>query len=834
METLRFILLLSTFVGWLTMNGQSVFINELMPDNRRIIDEAGEQEDWIELYNAESAPVNLLGWSLTDDPDEPDKYVFTSDFYLPAGGFRILWADKDAGFGHLPFKLSAEGETLSLFRPSADGWIVEDSVNFPALAANISYGRTQDGATAWQRNSITTPAASNQDNRPYSPALPVFSLPAGIHPGGTVLTLHSNLPAAQIRYTTDGSYPDADSPFYTEPLTLDTTVLITAAVLTAEGSWGLPVGRFYLTGKEHTLPVLQIQTEQANLWDHHRGIYAKGTNGVGNVCSSAPRNWNQPWRRPAALTFYETDGSIGFAKKAEIKIAGGCSRGLRMKSFNVFLEDGDNLDYPLFPQLPHRNYRRFKLRNSGADFAHTMLRDGAIQEILRGRVDLDLQAYRPVVLYLNGRYFGIYNLREFYNEDYINQYYGERETDMIRNPWMYYQEVKEGDAEACNALNDWVAEHNLTTPENYDYFREKVDLNQMINYWLSELYTANFDWPDNNMMMWNDRNDPAARWRFMLYDLDVSTGYNQQWAGAEYNSLRHALAPNSNSWPNRPPSTLWLRKLTQNLEFLHEFAQRHLSFGQLIFSPARVRHFTDSLVNDIRPEMSNHSEFWNSTPDSWATDLRPTVGGSTEVWEERLWFFTDFFDNRLPQVIGQYASEFDFAGTYELHLNFTSESGGRVVLHRNKMPAPFDYKGQYFRNIPLRLEAVPDPGFVFVKWEETDYPHPVLDFLADQNQTLTPLFVRAEDILTTDADLQLNVFPNPATDVLTFRVASGQPVFARATIINVFGQWLLQRDLTLDNIPSEHDFNLSDFAPGIYFLQLQTGNDKRIEKFMIR
>jgi len=126
------------------ISAQSIFINELMPKNQDIIDEEGEQEDWIELYNAGENAVNLGGWTLSDDIDEPNKYVFPDNVNIPAGGFLLLWADEDEGVNHLPFKLSANGESLALFRPNSSSLVIADLIPFSAFPANISYGRSID------------------------------------------------------------------------------------------------------------------------------------------------------------------------------------------------------------------------------------------------------------------------------------------------------------------------------------------------------------------------------------------------------------------------------------------------------------------------------------------------------------------------------------------------------------------------------------------------------------------------------------------------------------------------------------------------------------------
>ncbi len=818
-----------------TLLAQEIYINELMSNNQDIIDEDGEQDDWFELYNASPNTINLVGWYLTDDINEPDKFKFESDFYIESNGFKLLWADGDEEnyLNHVSFKLSSAGENLALFRKEGDNFILVDQITFPNLSANTSYGRSTDGGDNWQQFGRYTPGTSNDENLPINTASIEFSLPHGFYPSGTNLSITTPSQNAEIRYTTDGSRPDENSILYTDAISLNSSQLIRASVLVEGFAPTQPVENFYLIENTHEIPVIHLHTNAENLWDDEKGIYIIGTNGKQGNCISENRNWNQEWKRDGKVSFYEANGNIGFEKEVEFKISGGCSRRQSMKSFNVFLKEDETTDYQMFPQLPHKDYRRFKLRNSGSDYTQTMLRDGAIHEMLRGEIDMDLMAYRPVVVYINGTYFGVYGLREFFNEDYIEQHHGISEMDMVRNPWMYYQEVKEGDAIECDEFNAWMEENDLSTVENYTYFKENVDVNQMINYWLIQMYISNFDWPDNNMMIWRDRNNLNAKWRWMLYDLDSSTNYGASTSLPEHNSLTHALYPNSEFWPNRPPSTLWLRKLIENEEFLNEFSQRHLSFGQILFAPNRVDNIVDSIANIFRPEMSAHIEFWNNAPEEWSMDDRLPSGGSVEAWEDFLTQYKDFFKERFSFIPEHYKERLQFESTFELEINYDANSGGKVFLHDNKMKVPYNYQGEYFKNRPLKIEAIADEGYVFVKWKEIDNRNAHIYFISENSQILTPIFVKETDFLSLDADLQLEVYPNPAQDFIILETANSTKTKAKYTLHNAIGQFILSKEIELENFPEKHKVDISTLSNGVYFLGLETDTKKQIQKIII-
>lgn len=144
-----------------------IYINELMADNDATIedpDDAGSFEDWIELYNPGSKSVDLSGFYLTDDASDPTLWQFPSGSVIAAGGFLLIWADKDTDQGddHADFKLSSGGEVVQLY--NIDGTTLVDSVTFGEQTTDISYGRTPDGTDTLSLMATPTPGTSNVDS----------------------------------------------------------------------------------------------------------------------------------------------------------------------------------------------------------------------------------------------------------------------------------------------------------------------------------------------------------------------------------------------------------------------------------------------------------------------------------------------------------------------------------------------------------------------------------------------------------------------------------------------------------------------------------------------
>ena len=839
-QTLIFLFLLfTTSITW----SQALFLNEVMSSNIRLVDDQGENEDWIEIYNASSDIIDLSDYFLTDKFSEPDKWQFPEGTSILASEFLLIWADDDDAEGeelHCNFKLSKEGEDLFLMRKVGEDFLLIDEMQIPSLPENTTYGRTNDGSETLAVFGKYSPAYSNNDNLLYNDEKVNFSIVPGFYNSGTELSLSSSTSNTQIYYTTDGKRPDETDILYTgEPIVLDSTVFIRATVSVAGYALSALSEGFYLINKDYDIPVVHIGTDSINLWNDYAGIYTTGQAGIHAYCSTERRNWNQPWKRRSEVSFFEKDGNLGFSKSADIKISGNCSRGHKMKSIGVSLNDGETTEYPLFEHLPYTDYRQFKLRNSGNDSESTMIRDGAIQTVLQGEIDIDLMAYRPVILYVNGAYFGIYGLREVMNEKYVKQHHGSDNVDVLNNRWSVYPGIVEGDTENWDALSEWVTASDLSISENYEYFKSKVDINPFINYFLTEMYVANDDWPGNNMRMWRDREEPNSKWRWLLFDMDVSSNFELQgWACpfVHCNYLDHCLDEDSGVFSNLPPSTEWMRKLVQNIEFRDELMQRHCTIAQTVFSPERVAHYVDSLANIIRPEVSTHIEHWFATPEAMGETEWNPGGGSLANWEEKIERFKFFFVKRFDHTLEHFGLQFNKWGHFKLQINVEDSREGKVVLHENKMAVAADYLGKYFTNVPMRVEAIPAEGYRFVKWEETENFDAVFYLNSNQNQTLTPIFVKEGnyfDPLDENANIHMRLFPNPASSSLNFVVGYGRIAVGKFSITNTLGQTMHQEELTLERHPKLNVIDLSNWQSGIYFFRLIVDNEELVKRLVV-
>lgn len=813
---------------------ENVFINEIMAKNSLIEDEYGETNDWIELYNANPFPVYIGGLYLSDDVTDPVKWRLLNPLTLSAEGFAVIWADNDTEQGslHASFKLSSLGETLFLTQVLNEQIVEIDKVSFDTIPENATYGRKNDGTDNWLLLGLATFNRTNNVSNPYLVA-PTISLPGGLYTDIQAVELSSDVPGVDIYYTLDGNIPDKNSLHYTDLIQINETTPLKVRAYKNGYAPSNVVESFYLFHHDTNLPVINISTDPFNLWDDSLGIYTKGTNGAMHHNYPEPANWFQEWERPALITLFEPDGSLAFCKKAGIALGGNDSRKFIQKSFNLHFRKkygSSAVEYQVFQNSDITKFKHLKLRNSGQDFGSMMMRDGVNQSLLYGVVDMDLLAYRPIVVYLNGEYWGMYGLRDSFTDDYINYKFDveKSDIDLINGDgsldWLV---VENGSGTDFQDLYHFIENNDLSLVNNYDSVANKIDINEYLNYQIAQIYIANYDWPGNNVKIWRDKIN--GKWRWMMYDTDASTNFDL-WGEthSDFNTLSFVTSATSTNWPNNKRSTLFLRKLLQNNEFKYEFVQRTCTYMALIFNSDRVNSITDRLIDQVDGEMNRQIAKWSQDyPDfGWGT----TCGGSKENWLSVVEDYKDFFRDRPGYMMGHMQSYFNNFDTYTLNFMYDEGTNGTVYVNSNDFEIPFNYSAEYFGNYPLKIKAVADPGYVFVQWKETGNPFPETDFIGNSSTTLTAVF--AEEGTTWS---YLHVYPNPVTSDnihVNFKGYNhGEKIDLR--IFNILGEEIENYFLYGTNEAQNIDMPIQGWSSGIYILKLYGESLQQTAKLIV-
>jgi hypothetical protein len=692
----KIIVLLSILSFYLSVNSQ-ITINEVFAANAstNLDTRYYNYSGWVELYNSGSLGINLGNYYFSDDINNKTKWKLPSNT-INSSEFAIFWFNEMNTLNYTNFKLDAKGKKLFLF---ASNGAITDSVSYPKQYPNISYARYPDGSGIWNYNSVPTMQANNSNNASSNfTSVPEFSNTGGFYNTPFSLTLSTLNPGAEIHYTINGSEPKINSLLYTAPISIDTTTIIRAiAFETGHLPSGIVTQTYIFANRQFDLPVYSLSTDSINLWDNTMGMYVDGTNGNWGYCSDAPKNYNQDWERPVNLELFDINGVQRLNQYTGFKIAGNCSRSLPQKSFSIFprnLYGKGKLKYKFFDDKNISEFDRIFLRNTGNDWYYAFMRDGLFNTLVEKQMDIDYNAYKPSVVYLNGNYWGMLNTREKIDEKYVVANYGlaEDQFDMLENE----QSVINGKADNFASLINFVSTNNLSLNANYEIVKSMMDITEYINYMIIEIYVGNTDWPGNNLRYWRSKLE-EGKWRWILQDLDF--GFSLYDRNISHNTLDFALEPNGPGWPNPPWSTLLFRKLVTNADFKNEFARRFSDYLNTVFEPNRVIHIIDSLQNNISYEMYYHNQKWNGTGN----------------WSSNLDFMRSYASQRPDFVRQHIIDRFGLSGTFQLTVG--SNIPGASDLYINQMPVNADlFKGTYFKNYAVHVKPVTRESYKFLGW----------------------------------------------------------------------------------------------------------------------
>ena len=643
---------------------------------------------------------------------------------------------------HTNFSISADGEVLQLTTP--DGTTV-DSVGPVSLLRDVSYGRSVDGGQDWVFFTTPTPGETNDYATGYEGIMlpPSYSRKSGFYEDPFNLDLMTTQQEATIHYTLDGSEPSDFSPVYSKPLFIDDRAgqPNTISMIPTADSWLVPQGEVFkgtvvrarvfrdnyipsqikthsfFVGPDikhrYELPVISLATASENFFDPIFGIYV-------------PDNfWGRglEWERPVHITFFETDGTVALSQDAGVRIHGGAMRALPQKSLRLYARAGygqREFDCPFFPGYPFDQFRRLILRASGNDNSQTMFRDAMIQQVV-GHLRFDTQAYRPLIVFLNGEYWGIHNLRERYDKYYLEQIYGvdPDEVDILTFPQGNHLEVKEGRADHYVETINYIETHGLSDPEHYAHIKTRIDIDNFIDYNVAQIYANNRDWPGNNHDWWRKRTndyEPDApyghdgRWRWLLYDTDFGFGLN---GGPDINTMEHATSPDSTTWWNQPWTTFLLRKMLENNSFKNDFINRFADQLNTAFLPERVIGVIDQMQATIAPEMDEHIRRWRR-PESYSS------------WIGHVNVLRNFAYQRPAYVREHLRSHFhlgvdrqlsvDVSGCEKSFLRINQTDINAAVTPGVDATSPYPWSGFYFDGVPITVTAIAEPGFRFSHW----------------------------------------------------------------------------------------------------------------------
>ena len=684
-----------------------VVINELMQSNIDcIMDDINEFPDsWVELYNSGTTSVNLNQYAISDK-DNADKAWKLPGITLKPGKHILVYCDKVENGLHTPFRLeSGKGCNVYLFN---NGNVIDKVEGLKKQPApNIAYGRKTDAGDTWGYMATPTPAATNcGETCKDILGSPVFSEKGRVMKNGKAFTLELSLPegseGAEIRYTTNGSEPTRTSYLYTSPININSTTIVKAKLF-QEGKLSprSSTQSYIFFPHDITLPVISISTDDNYFYDNKIGIYVDGT------YQNGKKNYEFDWRRPTNIEFFfEPEQESQINQLCETRIMGGATRSNKMKSLAVYANKrfGEKrLNYEFFPeQKPGiTDFKSIALRNAGNDFDGLYLRDAIIQCNTAKHVDIDYQAWRPAIVYINGQYTGMLNIRERSNEDNIyTNYDGLEDLDMFENWW----ELKEGTWDNYNAFKAFYTEHGHTLAE----YEQWMDTMEFLNLMLVNLFYNNRDFPGNNIVMWRPTEE-GGRWRWIMKDTDFGLGLYG--VSASFNTIKWIYDPNydpDTSWANQYDHTRLFRRLMEDSDFKREFIDRAAIYMGDWLNSRGTLEVWNPMYDMIKYEYPYHRELVNK----WWPNY------TEEMNNARYWIAT------RPSYFYKYLAEYYQLGTpLPLTVNKSMDENQRgeieILMNGVKLSEAF-FDGKFFkdRRMTITGSSLKD-GYTITGWKVT-------------------------------------------------------------------------------------------------------------------
>jgi hypothetical protein len=595
---------------------------------------------------------------------------------------------------HTNFSLS-ENEPVIL--ADASGNIIE-KLEPGYIPLDNSYGCKPDGTANHFFFPNPTPGISNNNSlAALNFADPPQFTPEGGIFGSSVSVSFANVLAGETIYVTlDGSEPNPDSTdtfIFSQPIIIDTTTVVRACKYKSGLLSSKVITNTYIIAENHDLPIVSLTTDPYNLWDYYDGIYVKGPN-AGSSFPYLRANFWQDWEKPVHIELYEPSGELGFKMDGGIKIFGYFSRGHDQKSLTVFargMYGSDRMPYKFFADKPFTEYKNIVFRNSGGDWMKSMMRDGLMQDMLQ-QTNLSYQAYRPCVIYINGVYWGIYNIREKINEHFFANNFGADpdNIDMLEEN----RQVLYGSVDEYTQFMNFVEANDLSDPMVYETIQSMMDVENYLTYQVAEILYCNTDWPGRNIKYWRERT-AEAKWRWQIFDLDLGIGLTQ---GYSHNTLAFALEENGPYYPNPAWSTYLFRRMVENDQFVKDLINRFADLMNTILEPVWLENRIDAQYDYLESEMNRHFERWNRNIYAWHNEH----------------LIMKYFARERKGYMTQYIlEEFNIPGTFKLTLQ--QNPGGRIKVNSLNISSP-QWNGDYFDNIPIEVSAIPDPGYAFAGW----------------------------------------------------------------------------------------------------------------------
>ncbi len=683
-----------------------VIINEYSCSNTSVLTDAfANYEDWIELHNPTGSAVDISGYYLSDKSGNILKWRVPSGVSIPAGGYQMVFCSKrdtyTGGELHPDFSLTqTKNEWIVLSNNFGN---VIDSINIVHMTqSNHSVGRSTDAAPDWKLFTSPTPGAQNVGAQNFYTPKPTMDLAPGFYAGPQTVTLECADAGATIYYTIDGSTPNGSSPVYTSPINITQTTVVRAY---AAGT-NLPSfneTNTYFIDETHTVPVLSVCSDE--IYD----LIANGNGFGSNVVGAAE--------------LFEDDGSFIDEGEGDFNKHGNDSWAYGQRGFDLILRDqfgyNGDFEHPIFPEKTRTDFQRLIVKAAANDNypfengAH--IRD-AFVHTLSDRADMKLneRTWRPCVVYLNGEYWGVYELREKVDDHDFTEYYfnqGEYNLYFLKTWGITWQEYGGAAAQTeWDNLVSFIQGNDCADPASWEHVDTLLNWKSLCDYFVLNSYIVSQDWLNWNTAWWRgtDPEEDKKKWRYVLWDMDASFGH--------YINYTQIPDPTANADPcnveNLPDPggqghTRILQKLMEDTAIVKQYyISRYIDLVNTYFSCDYMNGLLDSMIAEIQPEMQDQVTRWGGTYSGWQTAVQT---------------LRDFIDLRCTALQQGMIGCYDLTGPYDVTFDVSPAGAGEIKVNsiwRNTFP----WNTSYFGGIQTNTIARPSAGYVFDHWEYSTGP----------------------------------------------------------------------------------------------------------------
>jgi gliding motility-associated-like protein len=703
------IAVISPLLSVLPVNSQ-VVINEYSCANvSTVADNYGEYNDWVELYNAGPAAVNLVGYYMSDKNSNLQQWAFPSGSIAPGAFLKVICSKRNivaSGFFHTNFSLvQCKPEKIIL---SDGGGNIIDSVILRRNQEGHAWGRTTDGANTWSIFTTPTFGASNASSTPMQPyaTTPNFSLAGGYYTGTQTLTISSPDPSVTIHYTVNGYEPTAADPVYSAPITISATQVVRARAYSSVPS--VPASfimsnTYFINVAVHTIPTVSIygdglMTLLNGSWSATPQTSFEYFDAAGviqsKVSGSSNKHGNDSWAYDQRGIDFKSHDEQGYDHAINYKIF---TRTTRDEFKDVILKAAANDNYP-FESGAH-------VRDA---YCHTLSQDAQLH--------LDERTSEFCEVYVNGQYWGVYDIREKVDDnDYTDHYFSQDEPNiqMLKTWGGTWSEYGGTQAQTdWNAFSNFVTSNNMALPANWAQVDTVFNWKSLADYIILNSVCVTSDWLNWNTIWWRglDPNGGAERWRYALWDNDATFGHYINYTNIPNTSPNaDPCDPEGLPDPGGQGHVPIVNALMDNPTFKQFYVNRFADLMNTSLSCDTMIGLLDTMVAEIAPQMPAQIARW---------------GGSMSGWTGNVTTLRNFIQARCVAIETGMLGCYNLTGPYNLTLSVQPAGAGTIELNSLFLDQ-FPWSGNYYGGIPIILMTAPTSSmYTFDHWEMTSTPTP--------------------------------------------------------------------------------------------------------------